>query len=129
MADWQSVREHLRSNFKIEEVNDSLLKLLFTFEDGRSQFVFVTRTGNDAWGEWVRVEAPIGSWADVHLPKALELIEDAVCGGLGRVAEFVTIRDSFPIDDLSIEELEKPMMLVAAIGDDLESKLVGGDRF
>lgn len=129
MADWQSVRTHLSNNFQLDEVNDSLLKLLFAFEDGRSQLVFVTRTGNDTWGEWVRVEAPIGTWADVHLPKALELIEDSVCGGLGRVGEFVTIRDSFPIDDLSIDELEKPMMLVAAISDDLEAKLVGSDRF
>lgn len=129
MANWQSVRDHLRANYKIEEENDALVKLQFGWDDGRSHLVLVAQTGNDRVGEWVRVESPIGTWSDVHLPKALELIEDTVCGGLGKVGEFVTLRDSFPIADLSTDELEQPIHLIVGMADDLEQKLVGVDRF
>lgn len=129
MADWQTVKEHLINNFNVKEEGESLLSVTFSFDDGRSQLVLVSLVGNEVWGEWVRVESPIGSWADVHLPKALELIQDTVCGGLGRVAEFVTLRDSFPIEDLSIGELEKPMKLIVGMADDLEKQLVAVDRF
>lgn len=73
------------------------------------------------------VEAPIGRIDEVDLRRALDEVAPLTCGGLSRIDDFLTLRDSFPLEDLSANELEMPLQLIVATANRLEQKLVGAD--
>lgn len=129
MATWHSVREYISDNYKVADDKGTLMRLDFALADGRTHGVFLSSIGNDTVGEWCAVEAPVGRIADIDLPAALEEIEGRLCGGLSRVDEWLVVRDTFPIADLSIEELELPLHVVMGVADDLEQTLLGVDAF
>lgn len=129
MATWQTVREYIAGNYKIADDSGNLVRLDFTLSDERSHTVFLSMIGNETVGEWCAVEAPIGKIADIDLSAALEAIEGRLCGGLSRVDEWLVVRDTFPLADLSIDELELPLHIVMNIADELEKTLLGVDAF
>ncbi len=130
MATWGDVKQYLFDKYKIksESPDGRVLTLLFETNGGRSQHVFVSLTGNDQIGQWARVESVIGQRDDVDIDRVLEASSDYVCGGVGIIDDFVTLRDSFPLADLQTSELEDPLRLVLTSADQLEQALVGVDR-
>lgn len=129
MASWQKVREHIAGNYTINEDKGELLALNFNMENGRTHVVLVSLAGNDVVGEWGVVEAPIGKVEEVDINAALNAISGKIVGGLSRSGDWLVVRDTFPLADLSVEELEMPMHLVLGIADELEASLVGADNF
>lgn len=132
MANWNQVRDFIHATYaSVEDKQDLLVVNLVSGDASRKHLVMVSPTGNDTVGEWVVVEAPIGKLADLDVGKALAMIEEEslVCGGLGKVGDFLTLRDTFPIADLSAEELSMPIDLIVGSADRFEEVLVGADVF
>lgn len=122
---------YISNNYKVSQDIGQGLKLEFDMGNGRSQIVFVHHYLLWDGGEsWAVVESPIGEVGQVDLELALAAIGDMVCGGLGMFAnQFVTIRDAVPLDNLDINEFERPLALVTTSADRLESQLIGRDQF
>lgn len=129
MASWQKVREHIAGNYTITEDKGDMLALSFNLANGRTHTVLVELLGNETVGEWGSVQAPIGRVAEVNLAAALEAVSGKICGGLSATGEWLVVRDTFPLGDLSVEELEMPLHLVLGIADELEANLLGVDVF
>lgn len=130
MATWGDVRGYLFKTYKIKSESDDgrVLSLLFETGGGRSQHVFVSLTGNDHIGQWVRVESVIARRDEVDIFRVLQEASGYVCGAVALIDELVTLRDSFPLADLQIAELEDPLHLVLNSADQLEQALVGVDH-
>jgi hypothetical protein len=130
MATWSDVKTYIHETFKVDDLSDEVMKMVFETGDLRSQLVFLTHYTLQAGAEdWVAIESPFAEVGSVDLDKALEEVGNLVCGGLSRVATMVTLKHSIPLANLNINELQRPLALVVNSADTLEKKLVGGDRF
>lgn len=130
MASWNDVVSYLNGNFKCEQESESMLTLLFGMPGGRSQVVWVEHAGNDQIGEWATVSSAVGSAKDTK--KLASLCREAkrvVLGGIVIDGDLIMIRDSFPLVNLDINELELPLKVIVSAADLLESQITGGDDY
>lgn len=129
MANWPGLRRHIFDNYKVAKDRESFLQLLFGFEDGRSQLVYVSHHKTTAGEDWVILESAIGPLDRLNVLSVLESVSDIICGGLGRVENVLTLRDAFPLENLDVNEFERPLAMITTTADYLEQKHVGADTF
>ena len=130
MATWSDVKTFVHNNYKADDLSDEVMKMVFETADLRSQLVFLTHyTLAGGAEDWVAVESPFAEIGNVDLGKALEEAGNLVCGGLSKVNSMVTLKHSVPLENLNINELQRPLALVVNSADALEKSLVGGDKF
>ncbi|WP_062530257.1 hypothetical protein [Demequina rhizosphaerae] len=126
MTTWNNVVAFVGGNYKYEAVSDSLLKLLFTVDGGRSQIVFIERT--EAGGvEWVQFHSPIGEANRLNLAEVATALGEKVVGGLIIMGEKAFVTTSIPLMNLDANEVVQPLEKVMAIADLLEAKFLGVD--
>lgn len=113
---------HIRRN-----INGSLIKLLFSTTNLRSQIVFLEHAVNDSGSEWLKVSSPVGTIAQVDVVRASTMVYGMLVGGIAVGGEFVYVTNSMPMANLDANEIIEPMERVLNIADHLESELVGGD--
>lgn len=130
MATWQDLANYIRAHYKVAEEAPGMMKLIFDTGDLRSQVVMVWRvTLNDGAEEWLQIESPFAELGTVDLGRALQEVGQIVCGGLAIVGNVLTIRHAAPLENLNINEFERPLGLVTNTADRLEHILSGGDQF
>lgn len=133
MANWQQLKQYVHSNYVVSQDLDHTLKLEFANEGGRSQLVFLTYEALMGGSEgWVNVESPVGRTSEVDLRAALIAAGKLVCGGLGAAMadpEVLVLRHAVPLENLDINEFERPFKLLTATADKLELELTGEDNF
>lgn len=71
MTTKNDVVSYLKSNYGAEAISDGLFKLLISWNDGRSQIVFVTVT--DAF---VNVSSPVGTLSQANLPNLIKAVSE-----------------------------------------------------
>ncbi len=130
MATWTDLVGYVKSNYKISDERDGMIKMVFETENLRTQLVFLwLQTLNGGTEEWVQIESPFAELGTVDVTKVLEEIENTVCGGLALASGHLTFRHTIPLESLQISEFERPLILVTSTADAIEQKLVGGDRY
>ncbi|MGV9213660.1 hypothetical protein ACTFTM_17540 [Micromonospora sp. RB23] len=130
MATWADLKSYVRSNYKISDEQQDLIKLVFETGNLRSQVVLLWHvTLADGSEEWVQIESPFGELRSVNVAQALREIGDTVCGGMSAVGDMVTFRHAVPLLNLNINEFESPLALVTSTADRLEQLLTGADRY
>jgi len=127
MTTWMDVKRFVEANYRFEEVNDSLLKLLFETGDLRSQLVFVGYDKSGADVEWIRVNSPVGPVQQLDLHGAATRLGDKIVGGLVIIGDYVYVTNSVPLQNLDANELVEPMLRVMSIADELEKEMLGTD--
>lgn len=132
MATWADAKAFFHSNFKLEELSDELLKIVFGLDGLRSQVVLVgvtTANTGDGDEEWLDLSSPFASVNDVDPMVALKFLEGRVCGGLGLVGDFLVLTHSLPLVNADPNEIIAPLRVLAVLADHLEQELTGGDKF
>ncbi len=135
MATWQELRRYIESNYKISDDNGNTLILRFAFDGvSRSQGVFVQYyTLTEGREAWAVLESPIGKLEDLSLSQAVREVGGKVCGGIAMMesedATWVTLRHAIPLENLDVNEFERPLQLVVVSADQLENRLTGQDSF
>lgn len=130
MATWADLKSYVRSNYKISDDQQDLIKLVFETGNLRSQVVLLCHvTLADGSEEWVQIESPFGELHSVNVVQALLEIGNTVCGGMSVVGDMVTFRHAVPLLNLNINEFERPLALVTSTADRLEQLLTGADRY
>jgi hypothetical protein len=130
MATWQDLANYIRAHYKVAEEGPGMMKLIFDTGELRSQIVMVWRvTLDDGAEEWLQIESPFAELGTVDLGRALQEVGQIVCGALAIVGNVLTIRHAAPLENLNINEFERPLGLVTNTADRLEHILSGGDQF
>jgi len=127
MASWNDVKSFLKSNYKVQKEEDNLVVLLQEFTDGRSQMIYIIKKEHKGV-VWADISSPVGTLKTSDINSALEVLDTATCGGLVKVGDFHAVRHCMPIADLSNEEIDGPIKLVAGAADTLEERFIGGDN-
>jgi hypothetical protein len=131
MITWRDVVAYINTRYKIAEQDGSLIKLVFETPGGRSQMVLVARhvPGGSPSEEWVQIASPIAPVNRINVIAVLQDVSELICGGLAIYGDLLFIQDSFPLANMQVNELERPLYLITASADRLERKYVGADIF
>lgn len=120
MATWSDVKRFVGSRYTVEELSDTLLKLVFDVGNLRSQVVFVEYAGNDSGASWMKALSPIGSVDEIDLRRASEVLSTMIFGGLISSDGWVYVTNGIPLGDLDPNEVTEPLERIAGIADGLE---------
>lgn len=127
MTTWNDVKNYIHNNYKADDVQDTLLQLVFQIDGLRSQLVFVGYDRTESGIEWVKVHSPIGLVADLDIARTASLLSEKVAGGLVIIGEKAFVTNAVPLANLDANELVEPMSLVLNVADQLEAQLLGVD--
>lgn len=122
MATWPQLREYINNRYHVFYVTKyGQLAMSFDLGGGRSQKVLVYQATDETNGkEWAKIESAVGEIDEVDLPRLLEVMRYQVVGGLAKNDDYVTVRHSVPLADMSVEEFEEPLAAVVTTADHLE---------
>jgi hypothetical protein len=130
MATWNELIGYVRTKYSVADEKADMVKLIFQVGDGRTQVVLLWfQTLDGGHEQWVQIESPFGEINKVNLGAAIEAAGQTVCGGLASFGPLVTFRHSVPLENLDINEFERPLALVTSTADQLEQRFTGGDQF
>jgi hypothetical protein len=131
VATWSDLLAYVRSNYTVAEEEDGWVKMIFDVGDLRSQVVFLQRHALlEGSEDWLVIESPFGELGDIDLPRVLAEVGKTVVGGAALVAgHILTVRHAVPLENLNINEFERPLALVTTTADRLEKHFVGGDEY
>jgi hypothetical protein len=130
MATWNDVVKHLKANFNCKEASAEMLSIIFDMGNNRSQIVFIERNGNDKIGEFASISSAVGTVK--NLSKLEAYCREAtsyVSGGIVITGDYIMVRDTFPLLNLDVNELEAPLLVIVGAADQIESKVTGGDTY
>jgi hypothetical protein len=133
MASWEQLKQFVHSNYVVSQDLESALKLEFRGDNGRTQLVFIGYEAlmNGSEG-WVTIESPIGKISEIDLKAAVVSAGEVVCGGVGAWSadtDLLMLRHALPLENMDVNEFERPMQLVTGTADRIENSLTGEDRF
>jgi hypothetical protein len=134
MATWQQLRQYIDETYKYTELENGRLKLTFNMGDGGRQQVAILSIHRlrDGAEEWVLIESPVGPMDQINLVAALREAGTLVCGALAQDsfgAGLLVFRHTLPLQNMDLNEFERPLDLVLTSGDELERALTGQDLF
>jgi hypothetical protein len=132
VATWEELRQYIGMTQRVDpESGEDWVTFVLNTTADRLQQVFVSKmTVSEGGEEWAVIESPFGEVDAVDLKKALEESSKMVCGGLGVFqGNLATLRHALPLENMQVNEFERPLQLVVTGADQLEELLLGGDRF
>ncbi len=130
MATWGEIAFHIRNNYEVHEEKPELIRILLYFSNGRSQFVLLWRElAGGGPDEWLTIESPVGELGSIDLGPIVAALGTTVCGGLATRGSMVIIRHSEVLTTVDIRELERPLIMVAAMADKFEQQASKNDKF
>jgi hypothetical protein len=130
MATWRDLVAFVKSEYQVIREEPDEIRLLFEFDDERSQVIVLAREVLDNRYEWVQIASPIGLVARVDLAAFLiEVGQSTVAGGAAIMGDHVVIRHSLPLENLDINEFVDPLSLLAGSADLLEEQFFGRDDY
>jgi hypothetical protein len=123
VATQAEVKQFIESNFDHEVLGSGLYKMIFNGDDGRSQLVFAAVNESN-----IQIHSPFATVEDVTPKQALTANADYSMG-IQLMGEYYVVKHFVGIDDVDASEIKEGLSLVCLIADELEQKLIGGDKF
>ena len=128
MATWTAVKQYVKSNYRVADEADEVLKFIFSTSDGRSQMVLLVRY-EMAGTEWIEIGSPIGKCDNVDLKDVLRAANEYVVGGVVLEGETLVLRHTVPLLNLDANELEDPLQSIVIAADAIEKKVFIVDQY
>lgn len=121
MATWAEVKKYISNKYTIDDASDSLLRMTFNAENGRSQMVFVG--GGDTA---VVIRSPFAKVGEVQPGK---IFDNTGIFGVTVIGELYCLTHTMLTETLDSLELDVPLELLVSEADQLERALGLGDKF
>ena len=121
MAAQKEAIEFILENFPSEKIDDTLIKIVKSWDDGRSQLVFA-----EVKEEVIAVSSPFAESSAISAQQAINA--NATIFGVGMVGDWFALRHVVPLDDVDSSEMKVAFDLLAELADELEMKLGLGDN-
>ena len=129
MTTWNELVGFLATNYSCN-INNNVITLPYTFQNGRTQNVHVTLGGNETHGDWVFISSAIAETNYIGQLEAIcRVAGSKICGGVVIDGNHIVIRDSMPLLNLDDTEINASIALVVGIADELEQMFIGRDNF
>jgi hypothetical protein len=128
MPTWGEIQEYARSKYKLSRDDDDRFALIFAYQDGRSQQIFVRRF--EAFDqECLEFRTPVCKEDEMKPMVALKKNAKFFMGALCVEAGHYFMIHNATLRNLDMDEFERPLHFLAGIADDLEEQYAGGDDY
>ncbi|ULQ58649.1 hypothetical protein K7I13_08750 [Brucepastera parasyntrophica] len=124
MAEWNEVKDYLKTNFDLQKDDDDFLKIAVELGEDWYQPVFIQKTTAQSGDVWVQIVSPVGAIDENDLNKALEMLNTRICGGLIKIGKKHYIRHSMLINSLSPEYIGTITHIVSDVADEMEGEFI-----
>ena len=130
MATWREVQNYLTSQYKLEDLGDGVLKLVFGYNDGRSQVIYCTPIAAESDDGFVVFLSPFATSSNLSPQQLVDLMSKNMFVGFGSNANGAyTVVHQAPLKNLDASEIEWALELISGTADLLEKELGLGDVF
>jgi hypothetical protein len=129
MPTWHELHEHAQSKYKLSKVEDDWFKLVWSYTEGRSQQITVSRF-ECLDQDWVEMRTYVCKEAEMAPRVALRKNEGFPLGALALDSDgdYLLIHKA-RLADLDPEEFEMPLTMLASIADELEKQYTAKDDY
>ncbi|MFD6756965.1 MULTISPECIES: hypothetical protein [Micromonospora] len=129
MPTWYELREHARTKYTLEDLEDDWFSLIWTYESDRTQKITVRRYEAHE-REWIEFRSYVCGGKDMKPRVALRKNDDLDLGALALDDEgdYALIHNAL-LATLDPDEFAIPLQVIAATADELEHQLTAGDEF
>lgn len=127
MPTWGEIQEYARSKYKLDDDEAEWFSLVFGYDDGRTQKVWIRRF--DSFEKpWLEFRSVVCKESDMAHRVALKKNEKFSVGALAldEDGDYVFLY-SAPLDTMDIDEFELPLHVVARTADGLEEEFSSED--
>lgn len=127
MPTWGEIQEYARSKYKLDEDEDQWFSLIFAYDGGRTQKIWVRRFASFDM-EWAEFRSVVCRESEMAHRVALERNLGFSVGALAlnEDGEYVFLY-SAPLPTMDPDEFDLPLHVVAHTADRLESELSASD--
>jgi hypothetical protein len=128
MPSWPEIQEYARSKYKLSYDEPHRFALVFAYDDGRTQQIFVRRF--EAYNqEWIEFRTPVCKEDEMKAKVALEKNAGFAIGALALENGRIFLLHNATLRSLDIEEFDLPLHVLAGTADNLEKQYAGGDEY
>ena len=119
MPTWAEIQEYARSKYKLSRDEDERFALVFGYDDGRSQQIFVSKF--EAFDmEWLEFRTPVCKEGEMSPVVALRRNADLAVGALALEGDLIFLMHNVALPNMDLEEFELPLHVLARTADELE---------
>lgn len=129
MPTWNEIKDYARSRYRLADDQEHYFSLIFAFDDGRSQKIFVRRF--EAFNmEWVEFRSAVCPGDKIPPKVALRKNEGLACGALAidSDGDYILVYNA-PLPTMDPDEFELPLHVIARTADRFENDYSGEDDF
>lgn len=128
MTTWSDVQRHMRGSYRLQDDQQDMMSMVWSYDDGRAQKIIVRRY-KDADRSMVEFKSAFARKGDVD---PMTLLEDNAKLPLATIAlsgdVYLVIYNAL-LDHLHLQDFEFILSRVAALADALEEKYLRKDEF
>jgi hypothetical protein len=121
MATQTEVIQYIKSNYRYEEIEPGVYKLVFESGNGRTQTVFAVVKDS-----WLNVTSPYASVDKITADRALK-VNDTIFG-TQRYGDYFVLTHVAPLKDIDPSEIKVALGVTAEVADALEAKVSKQDN-
>jgi hypothetical protein len=130
VATWGQLTKYIRDTYQSATEDPNHLVLHFATGEDRSQLVHLFHQQlMDGQEDWVQIESIICEATTEQIERCARVAGDAVCGAVAVVQNSVIFRHSVPLENLDVNEFERPLELVTSTADQIEAMVTGADEY
>ena len=123
MPTWAQLKEHVRSTYEVDEVNEDSLRLVFEYDDGRLQAVIISHY--EAMGRsWCDFSSACCRVDQLSPREALERSFTLAVGSLCLDGEVYVVRHTVQLDNFDLGDIAVPLQAVAGMANRVEKDLI-----
>lgn len=122
MPTWEEIQQYARSKYTLAQDEENFFSLVFGFDDGRSQKIWV-RHFEAMDSHWLEFRSVVCKGAEMNPRVALRKNADFVVGSLALDSDddYVLIHNA-PLETMDLEEFERPLHALSFSADRLEKE-------
>ncbi|WP_433532894.1 hypothetical protein ACQPYA_13335 [Micromonospora sp. CA-263727] len=129
MPTWYELREHARTQYKLDDIEDDWFSLLWSYRSERTQKIVVSRY--EAFDqEWIEFRSFVCKEEELSPRVALRKNFDSTLGllALDEEGDYALIHHAL-LATLDPNEFALPLRMLASLADELEDQLTARDDF
>jgi hypothetical protein len=128
VAGWSDIQTFMRSTYRLQDDDPDMMSVVWAYDDGRTQRVFVRRYKADD-RSMVEVKSPFARSGDVSAEVLLRENAQMTLATIAQSGDVYLAIYNVLLDAISVDDFDFVLKRVASTADALEEKYASRDEF
>ncbi len=128
VAEWGDIQTYMRSTYRLQDDDPDMMSVVWAYEDGRSQRVFVRRYRADDH-DMVEVKSPFARVGEVDAEVLLRENSQMTLATIAQSGQVYLAIYNLLLSATTVDDFDFVLKRVASTADALEEKYASADEF